>query len=394
MGVSIAIRPFLYCYGSKRYHLTPLFSRIFRIFADMKTIAAFLLALSLLCHVYAVACTSAIVGGHLTPDGRPLLWKHRDTGTEHNFVACVAAHSPGEADFVALFNADDTLLREAWIGVNSHGFAVMNTASYNLAPDTASYRDMEGVIMARALKSCRTVADFAILLDSLPKPLGVQANFGVIDSLGNSAYFETGDYGYTIYDVADSPEGYIIRTNYSCSGDSTCGYGYIRLQNAEALIRPFVEAGKVTPETFTECLSRSFYHSLLGRDMLDCTDRWIVDQDFIPRYSSSASVVIDGGVMWTVIGYPPCSYVLPATVEYVPAQLAADPATGRSALCDTVVARKHEVFPVKRGSGQHYIDAVRLKSYCDSCRSVSLDNYREYRDRLSRGDFRLGGGHD
>ena len=173
-----------------------------------------------------------------------------------------------------------------------------------------------------------------------------------------------------------------------------CGYGYIRLQNAEALIRPFVEARQVTPETFTECLSRSFYHSLLGRDMLVCTDRWIVDEDFIPRYSSSESVVIDGGVMWTVIGYPPCSYVLPATVEYVPAQLAADPATGRSALCDTVVARKHEVFPVKRGSGQHYIDAVRLKSYCDSCRSVSLDNYREYRDRLSRGDFRLGGGHD
>lgn len=189
MGVSIAIRPFLYCFGAKRCHLTPLFSRIFRIFADMKTIAAFLLALSLLCHVYAVACTSAIVGGHLTPDGRPLLWKHRDTGTEHNFVARVAAHSPGEADFVALFNAGDTLLREAWIGVNSHGFAVMNTASYNLAPDTASYRDMEGVIMARALKSCRTVADFAILLDSLPKPLGVQANFGVIDSLGNGCIF-------------------------------------------------------------------------------------------------------------------------------------------------------------------------------------------------------------
>lgn len=70
MGVSIAIRPFLYCFGAKRCHLTPLFSRIFRIFADMKTIAAFLLALSLLCHVYAVACTSAIVGGHLTPDGR------------------------------------------------------------------------------------------------------------------------------------------------------------------------------------------------------------------------------------------------------------------------------------------------------------------------------------
>lgn len=370
-----------------------IFQQVIRIFAGMKVITTLLPAFLLLCHAYAAACTSAIVSGRLTPDGRPLLWKHRDTGTEHNFIARVAG-APGEADFVALFNAGDTLLREAWIGVNSHGFAVMNTASYNLAPDTASYRDREGEVMARALKSCRTVTDFATLLDTLPKPLGVQANFGVIDSQGEGAYFETDDYGYHRYDVADTPEGYIIRTNYSCSGDTACGFGYIRYRNAAELLAPFVKARKVTPEVFTECLSRSFYHSLLGRDMLEGDDSWIIDQDFIPRYSSSASIVVEGDVMWTAIGYPPCSYVLPATVEYVAPPLVADPSTGRSALCDTVVARKHEVFPIKRGSGQHYIDAVRLKSYCDSCRKISHDNYRHYRDMLSRGNLRLGRGHD
>ena len=32
------------------------------------------------------ACTSAIITGKATPDGRPLLWKHRDTGTLDNRI--------------------------------------------------------------------------------------------------------------------------------------------------------------------------------------------------------------------------------------------------------------------------------------------------------------------
>lgn len=360
----------------------------------MKAIRTFVSAFFLCVCAIVFACTSAIVSGRLTVDGKPLLWKHRDTGTEHNFIARVESCNPGEADFVALFNAGDTLLREAWIGINSHGFAVMNTASYNLVPDTAVYRDREGEVMARALKLCRSVSDFEILLDTLPKPLGVQANFGVIDAYGDGAYYETDDFGYKKYDVADSPEGYLVRTNYSCSGDTTCGFGYIREQNALTLLSPYVDSASVSPETFTETLSRSFYHSLMERDMLASSDGWLVDQDFIPRYSSSASIVTDGSVMWTAIGYPPCSYVLPVTVRFVPGQLLPDSVTGRSRLCDEVVARKHEVFPIKRGSGQHYINAARLRAYCDSCRKISLDNYRVYRDRLSRGDLRFGGRHD
>ena len=30
------------------------------------------------------ACTSAVISGSATVDGRPLLWKHRDTGSLEN----------------------------------------------------------------------------------------------------------------------------------------------------------------------------------------------------------------------------------------------------------------------------------------------------------------------
>lgn len=76
--------------------------------------------------VAADACTSLLASRAATA-GSPLLWKHRDTGTEHNFIERVDATDSTFA-FVALFNGGDSLLAEAWTGMNEAGFAVMNTA--------------------------------------------------------------------------------------------------------------------------------------------------------------------------------------------------------------------------------------------------------------------------
>ena len=310
------------------------------------------------------ACTSAIVSGRLTPDGRPLMWKNRDTGTLDNFVATVRATNPNQLDFVALFNAGDSLLQEAWIGVNSAGFAIMNTASYNLAPDTATYRDREGEVMRKALQNCRDLADFERLLESLPRPMGVQANFGAMDADGNAAYYETDDYDYRKYDVADVPEGYIVRTNYSYSGEPDTGFGYIREANALYLLKAPAVRGMMTPELFTDTLSCSFYHSLTGRDMLDTEDDWIVDQDFIPRHSTSASVVIGGGdipVMYVALGYPPCAERAVVTIDSIPADFGPDADTWHSKACDRAMQRKSAIFPITRGSGSHYINVKALR---------------------------------
>ncbi len=355
------------------------------------TIAIF----SVLTVFQVLACTSAIVSGEASKTRRPLLWKHRDTGTEHNFIARVPARN-GVFAYVALYNAGDSTLRDAWMGMNETGFAIMNTASYNLAPDTAEYKDREGEVMARALKYCRTLADFESLLDTLPKPMGVQANFGLIDASGDGAYYETDDFTYKKYPLSSSSNGVLVRTNYSCSGECDGGYGYIREQNAKHLLAPYIAGDSVTPATFTEVLSRSFYHSLIGRDFSQGEDRWVIDQDFIPRRSSSASVVIEGVapgenpalcIMWTAIGYPPCSYVIPVSVDCVPESLQPDETTWRSEMCDSVVARKHQVFSIKRGSGSHYIDMDMVKNYSRECNAKSLENYSEgyqRRDSLAK----------
>ncbi|MDE7403299.1 MAG: hypothetical protein K2M87_07810 [Muribaculaceae bacterium] len=325
----------------------------------------------------AFACTSAIVSADANPYGRPILWKHRDTSTIDNKIEYIPADK-GSLAYVALFNASDSALAEAWMGMNEAGFAVMNTASYNIKDDNVSAKkmDREGILMTKALRTCRTVEDFARLLETYTRPMGVEANFGVIDATGAGAYFETNNHAYVRYNLDDVEGGVLIRTNYSHSGRKGEGYGFVREANAEKLLAPYIDEKSVTPEVLTEILSRSFYHDLLHTDFTDSGQEWVIDQDFIPRYKSTATIAIEGCrptetadinavdeyVMWTGMGYPPVSEIQAVKCRQngVPKSLRG---TLPGGLCEAGVKAKkqrNEVFSIKKGNGEKYVNLSKL----------------------------------
>lgn len=349
--------------------------------------------LVLLCTLAANACTSAIVSGRLTANGRPLLWKNRDTDDQNNRLKRFPA-ADGNYAFVALFDARDRQDTAAWMGYNQAGFAIMNTASYNINHDTVPARDMdkEGVLMKAALQRCATVDDFERLLAEWPRPRGVEANFGVIDALGHGAYFETGNYTCVKYDLADAPDGILMRTNYSRSGTPGKGFGYIREGNEQYLLKPHIALRDFTPAVFTEELSRTFYHSLLGQDFTHSGQQWLVDQDFIPRRISTASMVIEGvrpgedaslTTMWVALGYPPCADVFYVHLGQggLPVELTGTTAKNHAVQCDTVLTRKAQVFPVDSGNGQRYLRLDRLYNAQGTgwCQRLLLKNMETYR---------------
>lgn len=357
----------------------------------------------------ALACTSAIIGADRTANGRPLLWKHRDTSAIDNKVEHVGQSADGFG-YTGLFNASDSLLRECWTGFNSEGFAIMNTASYNIKDDDVPEKDMdkEGLVMTLALRKCRTVDDFQNMLDTLPRPMGVEANFGVIDATGAGAYFETNNDSYIRINLEDSPDHVLVRTNYSHKGRPEEGFGYIREANAIRHLAPFVENSNVTPELLTEVVSRSFYHSLFDRDFLaDPNQRWVIDQDFIPRYKSCAVIVIEGSipsmktenrkrktdyVMWTGLGYPPVSVIYP--VVYGPDGVHPDlrglQPDGHSKASDEAKARRNRVFPRNYDNGDKYIDLERLRNaegtgYLQLLIPENLKTYNNFRNKQKQG---------
>lgn len=326
----------------------------------------------------AGACTSLVASGKATANGRPMLWKHRDTGAPHNFLKRIESKAVGEYAYVGLFNQADTALREAWTGMNEVGFAIMNTASYNLAPDTARIKDREGEVMALALRRCRTVRDFQTLLDTLPRPMGVQANFGVIDADGGAAYFETWDNGYTPFPIGGEGEpSALIRTNFSVTGNDSTGMGYIRYDNAHHLLDKAIGSGTLTAEDCVDRASRSFYHILTGKDVLRDTHRkWAVDQDFIPRNISTAAIVIEGALpgenaaetmkMHVRLGYPPVADKYMVTMDCVPADVQPLLPGNRCQANATATSRQKKVFSIRRGSGKRYINLQALRAMMKS----------------------------
>lgn len=345
---------------------------------------------------YVRACTSAIVRADATRDGRTLLWKHRDTGHAHNFVERVEKTDSTLA-FVALFNAGDVRLQEAWVGFNEAGFAVMNTASYNLAPDTARVRDREGVIMARALATCRSVADFTSMLDSAIScgTMGVQANFGVVDASGAGAYIEATDHAYKVFPLADAPDGLLVRSNYSYSGGDEGKLGVCRHDNAVKLLATPVKERNISPETFTENLSRSFYDSSAGIDRMEGNERHPADEgNMIPRRSSSASVVIEGcrpgenpadaTVMWVALGFPTASHVEAVTLDSIPAMLRPEGKEFRSPFSTEVNRRRDRTFTRKNKRGKWLFNMDYLRPLMQTERKLSEENYRKGRLRREK----------
>jgi len=320
------------------------------------------------------SCTSIIVSGKYTKDGRPLMWKNRDTGSLKNVLMYF---SDGRYKYVGLVNSKDINGRSVWIGHNEAGFAIMNTASYNLnsPDDTTRQSGLEGRIMKQALQSCKTIDDFENLLKNLAKPSRLEANFGVIDAYGGAAYFELGNFKYEKIDVNDpkiAPHGYIIRTNFSATGIPGGDGGYIRYVNAENIFAQAKAEGLIDHQFILQNASRSLYHSLINTDLKqnppsENETKFVHFTDFIPRHSSASAVVIQGvkkgedaefTTMWAVVGWPLSSVVVPVWLKggsNLPKITMYDEHLKNAPISDKALSLKQACFPVKRGYGKNYL---------------------------------------
>lgn len=338
-----------------------------------------ILYLLLVIHLPLAACTTAIISGKYTVDGRPLLYKHRDTSSLQNKLM---AFSDGKYEYIGIVNSSDKEGKEVWGGYNSAGFAIMNSASYNLNPNQTGNPELEGVVMKLALQRCATVEDFELLLDSLPKPMYVSANFGVIDAQGGAAYYETGDYEYTKYDANDisiAPKGYIIRTNFSEGGDRKRYRGSFRYDAAFPLFYDAATASSLSYRFLIEKVSRHLTHGLTEANLYDqmpaSSDEqvFVPFRDYIPRYTTSSVIVVQGvkkvetprlTTMWTILGSPLTTVTIPVWLNkqnIYPAVLTADDSRNAK-LCTWGLELKKCIFPITEEEGKDYINLAALIS--------------------------------
>ena len=338
----------------------------------MKRKLSILSLLFLLTVATGFACTTAVISGKATKDGRPMLWKNRDTGAVKNKI--MIFHD-GKYTYTGLVNSGDKTGKSIWIGYNSAGFAIMNSASYNLNNDTIRQTGGEGRLMKRALQTCATVDDFEKLLHSLPRPIRLEANFGVIDAKGGAAYFEVGNFKVFKIDANDqavAPNGYLIRTNYSFMGTPGKGGGYIRYVSTQKVLEKAVDNGGVTIKTIMQDATKNLHHSLTGTNLWDYVSlpaghqKMVWFRDYVPRGISASSCMVQGvkagqnaalTTMWTDLGWPLASVTIPVVLSKestLPVVMQYDKQYKDAPLCHFALALKSRCYTYKWGTSSKY----------------------------------------
>ncbi len=337
----------------------------------MKPVKLFYLALSIFMLSYqSFACTVAVISGKYTKDGRPLLWKNRETSYINNQIMFF---KDGKYEYMGLVNSGDIHGKSVWIGQNSPGFAIMNSASYNLnIGDSTKLSGLEGRIIKEALASCKTIQDFEKYLDNLPIPTRLEANFGVIDGNGGAAMYELNNKGYVKFDANDpkvAPFGYIIRANYSFMGSyGDESSGYIRYNTTNELFYNAMATNIFDAQFIIQDVTRGLKHSLtkedLYRDFADIpenTPTYTFFYDFIPRRTTSSACVVQGvkkdenpefTTLWSVVGFPLTSIVVPTWVKggnSFPEILKRNEKLQDSPICYAALTLKKEFFPIRWG---------------------------------------------
>ena len=320
------------------------------------------------------ACTTAVIAARNSASGKSMIWKLRDTSADKNSMRYF---DDGTYSYLGLVNSTDSLGEHVWGGANSAGFAIMNSASYNVnVGDTTQLKDQEGIFMKLALQTCATLEDLEQLLETYPKPRGQASHYGVIDANGGAAYYEVNNWTWTKFDANDegvAPNGYLIRTNYSESGTKDEGYGFVRRESAETVFAKALEYNKLDYRTVLQRFSRCTYHSVFGINYRNKFENgtnessFVASDDFITRDSSVSSIVVEGvkpgespalTTIWTQVGYPNTSIALPLWVEggaNIPMVLAYDEEIENSPLSEFALEWKSKCYPLTRSDGYHYL---------------------------------------
>lgn len=310
-----------------------------------------LLALSL--SINAWCCTSVIISGRIRPDGKPVMMKHRDTDELHNEIRWFQ----GEVySFVGLVNTPSQD-GEVWGGTNTAGFCIMNTATYDLKDDDVpqSEMDKEGILMYKVLGVCANLQEFENFLDTLPKPWGVEANFGIIDAEGGAAYYEINNHNWTKFDVNAIPSGYRVVTNFTETGRVEDRLGVNRYEKALEIISGMDLATAGHKELFN-AISRS------GKPIeREITSSSIVFEGVVPGENPSHAV------MWTLCGFPSSTLCLPYTVKYHACDIS-------SLVCSNALYVKNK---------------TRLKGCGEICRKIEKQIDRKFNYELSEREYDL-----
>ncbi|MGB7347949.1 MAG: carcinine hydrolase/isopenicillin-N N-acyltransferase family protein [Pirellulaceae bacterium] len=350
------------------------------------------------------ACTTVLVSGRATTDGRPLLWKNRDTWQQQNEVLY---DDGGKYALIGIVNAEAA--KSIWMGANETGFCIENSLSKDLQGSNGVRGGMgNGSMIRLALETCANADEFEALLQRTNSPgRRTQGNFGVIDAQGNAVMFEVGPNDYLKFDANDpavAPDGIIVRANTSVAGSGERETTFVA--NAPVLEKKY--SGRRYCRARDVCLEQLKSGKLDLRFMLQKVARDIetikqsesdsdalVDTARTLNRNTTVSAVVFQGVlpnespaattMWTLLGEPAFSIAVP---NWVAQANVAQPLNGdgASSICKLSVQLREQNYQLSsQRSGDRMLaqHVARISKATLAVEDLTMDAVQQARVKLS-----------
>ena len=328
----------------------------------------------------AAPCTLAVIAGRASANGRPLMWKNRDTSDPNNKL--MVFKGP-KHDFIAVVISEDVNPAEVWGGQNSAGFAIMNSQADDLGDTPKKLGGAgNGAFMKLALGACATVRDFEDLLVREKGTWDLAANFGVIDAEGGACFFEARRDSFVKFDTKDArvaPFGTIVRTNFAfTSPDPMLGGGFDRFERIGHIIEAARPQGRIDARFILREASRDLINEKLHSDPLatplpddPAAPLYVHTNDTINRNTSVSALIFEGApspdkaylaTMWVLLGQPVAGVAVPVwpAAGRVPA---ATTGPKTAPLDDVARAVAAYLYPDTRGRMYQYLNVTRLRTY-------------------------------
>ena len=323
------------------------------------------------------ACTIGVASGRATADGRPMIWKTRDTYHKNNEVFY---NDEYKYKFIGVINAEEGD-PAIWQGVNEKGFAILNSQSSDLKKFKEYSSDKEnGSFMRKALGYCASVAEFEELLKRTNNAVReTTTNFAVMDAAGEAAIFETANERYRRFDATcpnTAPNGYVVRSNFAFSAgeqnNTSRKKSLSRYNRTSKLLESFYADGKVSYKDILRGQMRDFSDKQSEPLSVPFRAKWSQEDIYgyvecyysICRNSTVSTSVFVGvlesedprlSTMWTILGQPATTIAIP----YWPVGKTPVEADGEvtAPLCDAALKIKSLLFDYK----ERYIDTFKLR---------------------------------
>ncbi|MCO6044831.1 BPL-N domain-containing protein [Aeoliella sp. ICT_H6.2] len=297
-----------------------------------------------------LACTTAVISGRATVDGRPILWKNRDCADKpRNEVALLS-----EGRYRAVAVADAGKRAAAWMGVNEAGLCIENSLSRDLLQGPKPRKGPgNGGFIKQALLTCAKVEDVQRLLEATNKTgRKTRGNFGVIDAAGGAVMFEVGARTYKMFDANDAqiaPDGYIVRTNFATTAHDLPACPAVESVGALTAGKRYVRASELLASCGAGKLDTQTVVQRFTRDLMDDTGAAVPgslnsDASEMPpaicnrtsiSHNKTVSAAVFHGVrpgedprlttMWVMLGDPKLSIAVPC---FPTQSVVADPLEG------------------------------------------------------------------